>query len=119
MDTLEEICLERDEAISRKLAAEELRLAEVRQNKSARLLDLEALENKHKEEMETERRKRLDKAARYKKCVSAMKDERQAAYERYRSTAQHLALATESKHQIEKARDQQKADKLLAKSEQW
>ena len=43
MDAFEEIYLERDKAISRKLAAEELQLAEVRQSKSVRLLDLEAL----------------------------------------------------------------------------
>ena len=63
MDALEELCLEQDEAISRKLAAEELRLADKRQNESARLLEIENVRKIHLEELEMEQRKREDKAS--------------------------------------------------------
>ena len=118
MDALEELYLEQDEAISRKLAAEELRLAKTWQNESARLFEMENMRRIHKEDLEMERRKWLDEAARHDECVAKMEDRHRAANERYRIEARELALATESKIKLEKARDQQKADKILAKSEQ-
>ena len=47
-----------------------------------------------------------------------MENRQRAEKERYRTEARELALATESKNKLEKARDQRKADKILAKSKQ-
>ena len=47
-----------------------------------------------------------------------METRHREANERHRIEARELALATESKIKLEKARDQQKTDKILAKSEQ-